>query len=276
MIQKEKTIFLADMHLRPANTRNSELRRQAELDNKRLLRFSNEIMPSATRLVLLGDAFHCWFERRGRVVGDFTHALSIFGKIADSGITIHHICGNRDFAVGEGSGIDPTRCFHGFLRITRGYTVSVLADYGIEPYGMRFRFGQQGKVVSCIHGDSLCRREYLFHFSKWLLQGAIGRNIMRFAPWFVMNKAVALAQNRPVSMNRAKRRNPAERINLEIAKKEIALGGANLIVCGHIHDYFQAEIEFADRKATLFAIPAWLDGYYAVLEDNELRVEKFN
>ncbi|MDR1520391.1 MAG: hypothetical protein LBU23_09665, partial [Planctomycetota bacterium] len=129
----ERVYLLADMHLKPLDAPGAAARKLAAEENGRLAAFLSAIDGRARQLILLGDAFNFWFERYSRVAGDYSIALKLFQAAADRGLEIHHVSGNRDYAVGEGLGFDPLTRYPGFLRLGKGFTVSRLTDYGIEP-----------------------------------------------------------------------------------------------------------------------------------------------
>lgn len=270
MPSPDRIYVLADMHLKPLDAPNPLAREMAVRDNERLARFLGDIEGKGSMLVLLGDTFNFWIERRSQVVGDYFTSLSLFKAAADAGLDIHHISGNRDFVVGEGLGFDPLTRYPGFLRLRRGFTVSRLADFGIEPHGPRFRFHQGGKTVSCVHGDALCTRDRLFMLLRWTLQGPLGRTFMRWAPWSVLESIFSKQQGRVGVRNGGKR--PVELLDEAAIWREMAMG-ADLLLCGHVHSHHERDVEVAGRTCHLGVLPAWLDGGYGIVENGQLRVE---
>lgn len=268
----DRALILADMHLMPLDSSRPEVVRQAMADNERLARFLAEEASRASTLVLLGDTFNFWFERRSHVIGDYYAALSLFKLASEQGLAIHHVSGNRDYAVGEGLGIDPTTRYPGFLRLKRGFTVSRLADFGIEPHGPRFRFHQAGKTVSCIHGDSLCGKQRLFMLLRWGLLGPIGRTAMRWLPWTLWETLIPPIQNKSRGIRQPV--DPADIFDEAAVAREIAMG-ADLLLCGHIHAFYERRVEIAGRHGRFVAIPPWLEGYYGVLENGEIDIATF-
>lgn len=274
MPSPERIYFLADMHLKPLDAPNRRARELAVVENERLARFLSEIDGQASALILLGDAFNFWFERKSHVVGDYLTALNLFKLAADNGLDIHHVSGNRDYAVGEGLGFDPATRYPGFLRLRKGFTVSRLADFGIEPHGHRYRFHNAGKTISCVHGDAFCTGDKLFMAMRWVLLGPMGRAVMRWAPWSFMEYVVSRQQGR-TKIRAGGKRGGGTLLAEAAVRKEFAMG-ADLVLCGHIHCHHERQVEFAGRTGRLVALPAWLDGGYGVLEDGEFRVEVFS
>lgn len=273
MQSTDRVYFLADMHLKPLDAPNARAREMAVGDNERLARFLASIEGKATALMLLGDTFNFWFERRSHVVGDYFTSLNLFKTAADRGLEIHHISGNRDFVIGEGLGFfESATRYPGFLRLKRGFTVSRLADFGIEPHGPRYRFHQAGKTIGCIHGDSLCTRDRLFMLLRWALQGPLGRFCMRWAPWGVLDAVFSRQQGRTKIRNGGGR--PPALLDETAIWREMAMG-ADLLLCGHIHAHYEKDFEVAGRMCHLTVLPAWLDGGYGVLENGVMDVRHF-
>ena len=233
--------LLADMHMKPLDAPSRDARRLAEAENRRLAAFLSLISGRAARLVLLGDAFNFWMERRSRVAGDYSESLRLFRAAAERGLEIHHVSGNRDYAVGGGLGFDPATRYPGFLRLRRGFTVSRLVDFGIEPHGP-------------------------------LLQGPAGRFSVRWAPWTAL-RLVASRQQGRLSV-RASSRSPDGMFSPKAIARELTRG-AELLVCGHAHARLTREMEFSGRPRRLEVIPAWQDGWFGIMENGTVRVERF-
>ncbi len=267
----DRVYLLADMHMKPDGAPGSRLRALAARDADRLAAFLAHIEGNASALVLVGDAFNFWFERKSRVVGDYSAALALFKAAADNGLAIHHVSGNRDFVVGEGLGFDPLTRYPGFIKYRGGFTVSRLVDFGIEVHGPRHRFHQGGKTVACVHGDAFCTGDVPFMLLRWMLRGLPGRMFFKYAPWFLLERVISGQQARTTVRGGGR---SGEILNAEAVKRELATG-ADILVCGHIHNSHEQRFTVAGRECTLVALPAWLDGGYGVLENGELRVERF-
>lgn len=268
----ERIYLLADMHIKPLDAPNPIAREMAVRDNERLASFLSSIDSKTSMLVLLGDTFNFWFERRGKIVGDYYATLNLFKAAAERGLDIHHVSGNRDFVVGEGLVLDPTTRYPGFFRMKSGFTVSRLCDFGIEPHGPRFRFHHAGKTVCCVHGDALCAGDHMYMLLRYFLQGWPGRTIMRLSPWFMADAVFGRQQGR-VGIRRRKTK-PANLFHAGAVWKEMAMG-ADLLLCGHIHMHYEQDVEVAGRMCHMAALPAWLDGGYGYLEGGRLHIETF-
>lgn len=271
----ERVYLLADMHLKPMDAPDAHARRLARRDAERLEEFLAHITrtdETPATLILLGDTFNFWLERKSRYIGDYSAVLGLFKEAADKGLVIHHVSGNRDFIIGEGLGFDPISQYPGFIKYRGGFTVSRLVDFGIEVHGARYRFHQGGKTVTCLHGDSLCTRDLPFMCLRWALQGPVGRTFFKYSPWGFLKWLIRRQQAR--TGVRAARKAPEAILNQSAVRREMAMG-ADLLVCGHIHSAHERSFSVNDRECKFVVLPAWMDGGYGVVENGEVRVEQF-
>lgn len=82
--------FICDAHL---GSRALKHTRQQE---RRLVRFLDEIKPKAEAVYMLGDMFDFWFEYRHVVPKGFTRFLGKVSELTDSGVEVHYFTGNHD------------------------------------------------------------------------------------------------------------------------------------------------------------------------------------
>ena len=82
--------FISDAHL---GSRALKHRRQQE---RRLVRFLDEIKDQAQAVYMLGDMFDFWFEYRTVVPKGFTRFLGKVSELTDMGVEVHYFTGNHD------------------------------------------------------------------------------------------------------------------------------------------------------------------------------------
>lgn len=87
--------FISDAHL---GSLASAHRRTQE---RRLVRFLDEIKPHAAALYLLGDMFDFWYEYKYVVPKGYTRFLGKISELTDSGVEVHFFTGNHDIWVGD-------------------------------------------------------------------------------------------------------------------------------------------------------------------------------
>ncbi len=82
--------FISDAHLGSWATTH---RRTQE---RRLVRFLDEIKGKAGAVFMLGDMFDFWYEWRRVVPKGFTRFLGKMAELTDSGVEVHYFIGNHD------------------------------------------------------------------------------------------------------------------------------------------------------------------------------------
>ncbi len=82
--------FLSDAHL------GSLAIPHGRMQERRLVRFLDEIKPTAEAVYLLGDMFDFWYEYRHVVPKGYTRFLGKLSELTDSGIEVHYFTGNHD------------------------------------------------------------------------------------------------------------------------------------------------------------------------------------
>ena len=82
--------FISDAHLGCLAIKH---RRQQE---RRLVRFLDEIKEKADAIYMLGDMFDFWFEYQTVVPKGFTRFLGKISELTDMGIEVHYFTGNHD------------------------------------------------------------------------------------------------------------------------------------------------------------------------------------
>ena len=82
--------FISDAHLGSLAT---EHRRTQE---RRLVRFLDDIKHKASAIYMLGDMFDFWYEYRLAVPKGFTRFLGKVSELTDMGIEVHYFIGNHD------------------------------------------------------------------------------------------------------------------------------------------------------------------------------------
>ena len=82
--------FLSDAHL------GSLAIPHARMQERRLVRFLDEIKTQAEAIYFLGDMFDFWFEYRTAVPKGYTRFLGKVSELTDMGVEVHYFIGNHD------------------------------------------------------------------------------------------------------------------------------------------------------------------------------------
>lgn len=257
-----KTVLVADMHLKPG---------AQPVQNRALREFLRGIS-GAARLVLLGDTFNGWFERRRRTVGDFSEVLNIFREAAGAGLEINHICGNRDFAVARGLPDARGWRYDGFFSGLRdGGGVSVLARHGLILRGMSLRIRQDGLLLHCTHGDQLCLGDWGHQMLRWWLMSLGPRLGAGVCPFPLFDAVVGFAQYRDVVPHFGII--PFAKNISDAVLHPLIDSGVDFVFCGHFHRNERRMIETGRRRGELAIIKCWSNsGCYGIFEDAQLRL----
>ena len=82
--------FLSDAHLGSLATRHHRTQ------ERRLVRFLDEIKDHCSALYLLGDMFDFWYEYKYCVPKGYTRLLGKISELTDRGVEVHYFTGNHD------------------------------------------------------------------------------------------------------------------------------------------------------------------------------------
>ena len=119
-----RTLFISDLHLAPDTPEA----------NDALLKFLRETANSADALYVLGDLFEYWIGD-DMLEGSFEREIAgAFRALADSGVPVYFMHGNRDFLIGR--------------RFARESGMKILRDPTLVDL--------YGHATLLMHGDTLC------------------------------------------------------------------------------------------------------------------------
>lgn len=256
--------FVADLHLKP----DTQPRQNARLrDFLRAI-----ITQKARRLILLGDTFNFWFERNGRVVGDYQEIFSLFRNVAENGVTIDLLAGNRDFMFG--SSINDAAYYPGFFRHRQNANAlsQITTQAKINPRGFNCRFRQDDELIHCTHGDMYATIKPGHGTMRWWTMSLTARIFFAYAPFAVMKLLLSPIQKRETLPCR-KWLPETELIDVT-SLQLIVDDGVKHIFCGHFHYPYNTQIIAGkNHSATLHILPCWADqGEYAILENQTVNV----
>ncbi len=156
--------FLSDAHL---GSRALKHTRQQE---RRLVRFLDEIKDKAEAVYLLGDMFDFWYEYRTVVPKGFTRFLGKVSELTDNGVEVHFFTGNHDIWAWD------------YLRNECGVTIHY------EPITISIA----DKTFYLGHGDGLGRTDTGFRIIRSIFHC---RPLQRMFRWIHPDIGVALGLN---------------------------------------------------------------------------------
>lgn len=203
------TLILSDAHLTTVNERGRER-------VSFFLSFLRTIDPKrCSRLIIVGDLFDFWFEYRHVIFSCYFDVLRAFADLHDHGVELYFICGNHDFWAGR------------FLQEQLGFR--------IFPGALTLRFGDKRALL--IHGDGLAPNDYAYRAYKRVARNPFVVGLFRLLhPDWAMALARAVAgSSRRLFMARDVSQGPQVAPLREFARRTLAHGEADIVICGHSH-----------------------------------------
>ena len=153
--------FLSDAHL------GSWALEHRRMQERRLVRFLDNIKEKAAAIYLLGDMFDFWFEYKYAVPKGYTRFLGKLSELTDLGVEVHYFAGNHDIW-------------------TFGYLEK---ECGVILHKQAITTELYGKVFFLAHGDGLGDPDKKFKFVRYLFhnracQWAFSTIHPRWGIWF--------------------------------------------------------------------------------------------
>lgn len=203
-----KTLILSDVHLAV----NPEGRNRMDA----FIAFLKGIDPSEVeRIIILGDLFDFWFEYKHVIFSGYFDVLCALAELRDSGVEFHFMCGNHDFWAGR------------FLEDRLDFSIHR------EPVLLQFSHLR----VLFAHGDGINPDDWGYRVYKRIARA-------RFVVWVFSllhpDWAMALAQkvskgSREMFKVHDVSQGPEVKPLQKFAKRALAEGRADVVMCGHSH-----------------------------------------
>lgn len=164
---RDKIYFISDAHL-GAFPENSVKDREEWLI-KTLLSWKEK----ASHIVILGDLFEFWFEYKHYVNRHHFKLFKTFLELKMSGVEVHYIKGNHDFALED------------FFPKELG--VQVHKEFVLNAHGKKFL---------CVHGDGIPPSDRGYRFLRRILDFPLNRFLFKLLhPDWGMNLAAIIGKN---------------------------------------------------------------------------------
>ena len=216
-----RTLFVSDVHLRPNDRRgNRPFHEFLEID--------------CDALYIVGDLFDFWIGPRHLDASDYRRELEALRDKA-SRSRVYFIHGNRDYMV-EG-------------RFERATGITVLGDQA--------QLRLDGRSVALAHGDFIFNRN-----SKYAAYRAMMRSRPVVDLWLQLPAFVGKALGRGY-----RKISPLTTPNVEWTREElldrarpIFRGGADVLICGHIHRPQHLTEQYGGRRRDVYVLGDWCGG----------------
>ncbi len=226
----ERAHFISDLHL------GSQIGPHHYAFRDFLARLSQQDSPGA--LFIIGDLFDYWIGLRAEEEPGHRFALLCIKRAQQEGLDIYFQEGNRDFLIQEELG--------------ERYGFTVL------PPQNDFKLGSFNVRLS--HGDELITEDRGHQRLRWLIRSGVARGLAESLPTTFIEKIARF-------LRRSSKGNPAESsssrrpyIPFSISCEQIARiarGGAEVVICGHVHHESQKVLRIEEKSCQLFTLGAW-------------------
>ena len=226
------TLFVSDLHLDPARPEITAL----------FLRFLQREAASADALYILGDLFEAWVgdddpSSTGQQVADGLR------RLADAGVPVYFVHGNRDFLVGQD--------------YARRAGLCILPDPAVVSL--------YGEPVLVMHGDLLCTDDHAYQAFRAQTRDPHWQAMFLAQP-LAARQAFA-AQARQASMSRQQDMIDGDRasfeavtdVNPQAVEATLARFGVATLVHGHTHRPAMHAVRIGDREGRRIVLGDWYE-----------------
>jgi UDP-2,3-diacylglucosamine hydrolase len=234
-----RALFISDLHLageRPAT-------------NERFFRFLRDDAVRAQALYVLGDLFEYWAgdDELSESSGDplAAQVADGFRHLADRGIPVHVMHGNRDFLIGR----------------------RFLAACGAQPLEDPSVVRIAGEPVALLHGDTLCTDDHDYMAWRQTARSATWQEEFLAKPLAARHEAIQGLRQKSKDVIAAK---PAEimDVNADTVRETFRQLGVRRMIHGHTHRPARHEVEVDGARCERWVLPDWYGrGGYLALDD---------
>lgn len=235
--------FLSDAHL------GSLAIEHGRMQERRLVRFLDDIKEKAAAIYLLGDMFDFWYEYKYVVPRGYTRFLGKLSELTDMGVEVHYFTGNHDIWAYN---YLEQEC--GVILHTRPLTTEIY-----------------GKVFFIAHGDGLGDPDKSFHLIRYLFHNRVCQRLFsalhpRWGVWFGLQWA---------KHSRLKRLEGGEPPYMGDNKEHLVLYTKQYMKCHKNVDYYiyghrHIELDLTlGRRVRMMIIGDWISHYSYVVFDGE-------
>lgn len=243
-------LFVSDIHLSP----------ELPATTTAFLDFLRKHACRTEQLYLLGDIFEYWAGDDDADDAYHQRIIAALRELADNGVKVYWIAGNRDFLAGES--------------FAAAAGLALLPDpYSLELCGLR---------MVLTHGDACCTDDTAY---------MAFRKQVRDAEWQKQFLAKPLVQRKQIveamrmSSKEAQRGKTMEimDVNLQAIHSLFAHSGASVMIHGHTHRPGRHDHEVARKKCVRYVLPDWecegadqRGGWLALERDGRLQRRDFS
>jgi UDP-2,3-diacylglucosamine hydrolase len=220
-------LILSDLHLGPASIQ----RNQQFIEFLKIARDQND------ELLIVGDLFDLWLGWPNLTMEFQRPILQEMSALANSGLAIDYVEGNRDFGISEYKG-----------KIFR----SVQKRY--------FSTQWHGKKIYAEHGDLINTSDRQYRLWRSISKSAISYFLIRNLPSFAtLSLALRLERGMKTTNLKNKMRYPENHV--ESFYLSLFESGMDIVVVGHFHAEKAISLHLGKRNVLFYNLPGWEQGF---------------
>jgi UDP-2,3-diacylglucosamine hydrolase len=242
-----RALFISDLHL-------SAERPDA---NEQFFRFLGDEARRAQSLYVLGDLFEYWAgdEELEDPGGDplAAEVAQGFRRLADAGVSVHLMHGNRDFLVGK------------------GFFAASGARFLEDPSVLHFA----GQPVALMHGDTLCTDDVDYQAWRRTARSEAWQREFLVKPLAARHQAIRGLREKSRQVIAVK---PAEimDVNTDAVRDAFRRHGVRRLIHCHTHRPARHDVEVDGARCERWVLPDWYGrGGYLALDDVGPRLVSF-
>ncbi|TNF38642.1 MAG: UDP-2,3-diacylglucosamine diphosphatase [Gammaproteobacteria bacterium] len=218
-----QTLFISDLHLSPERPEIIEL----------FLKFLDDKGRTAKRLYILGDFVEYWLGDDDKAIG-LEPSFNKLKQLADAGVEIYLMHGNRDFLMGE--------------QLAERCGCSLIADPCIVPF--------DGTPVLLMHGDTLCTDDVEYQKLRIMLRNPAWQQDFLSKPLaerIMMAKALRERSEQETQNKSAEIMD----VNPAAVQQAFAQHQVNLLIHGHTHRPAIHHKDYGGKPCTRIVLGDW-------------------
>ena len=242
-----QALFISDLHLAAERPDT----------NQQFFRFLRDEGRRAAALYVLGDLFEYWAgdDELKDPAGDplAAEVAKGFRRLADAGVAIHVMHGNRDFL------------------IAKGFLAASGAQFLDDPSMVRL----PGEPVLLMHGDTLCTDDKDYQAWRLKARSAAWQKEFLAKPLAERHQAIGGLREKSKEVIAAK---PAQimDVNQDAVREAFRKHGVRVMIHGHTHRAARHKIVVDGRRCERWVLPDWYGrGGYLALDGTGLRLISF-
>ncbi|HSC80582.1 MAG TPA: UDP-2,3-diacylglucosamine diphosphatase [Chitinolyticbacter sp.] len=221
--QQRPTLFISDLHLSPADPATAHA----------FVRFLADTAREAEALYILGDLFEVWIGDDQLHETFYADVARQLGAIADGGVAVYFMAGNRDFLCSE--------------RFASAAGLTLLADPTVAT------LADQRLLLT--HGDALCTDDASYQRFRRIVRHPLTQWLWLRLPYRWRIRQAAQIRDQSSSMNRSKAAYIMD-VNPDAVAKLMRERHCDTLIHGHTH----RPARHAVSAGTRWVLPDWHAG----------------